>query len=545
MLGQLTIAKRLGLGFGLVLALMIAVAAIGVQRVGLIENSLTRVSEDATVKQRYAINFRGSVHDRAIAIRDAVLVQDDQNLAIQLRDIERLNGLYQTSATGLDQIYASKDANADEKRLLDDIKSSERTTLTLTARLLNLRQQGDLAGAQALLMTDVSPAYKEWLKRINALIDNEEAAIGSDVSFVRVTAANFAWLMSLATAVAVAIGIIASLLIINSIKSTLGAEPNEVARLIRRLASGELNDKIDTRYPDSVMGALKTTATHLSGTITQVRSAAMELMGSSSRLRASSDSNSEQMRLQSSETERMASAIAQMTVTVHEVAGYASRAANASQAADQEVEKGKRVVEGTALAMDELAHVLENAAQSVGQVAQDSQQIETIVAVINSIAERTNLLALNAAIEAARAGEFGRGFAVVADEVRSLATRTQDSTREIREMVGQLQAGAGKTADLMRDSREMARHTVEQTHLAEAALIQIRHEVAAINDMNAQIATAAAQQGVAAQDVSLNINRIHDSAIETAEGSHQVARSSKELSTLADVLTERVSFFKV
>jgi len=545
MLGQLTIAKRLGLGFGLVLALMIAVAAIGVQRVGLIENSLTRVSEDATVKQRYAINFRGSVHDRAIAIRDAVLVQDDQNLAIQLRDIERLNGLYQTSATGLDQIYASKDANADEKRLLDDIKSSERTTLALTARLLNLRQQGDLAGAQALLMTDVSPAYKEWLKRINALIDNEEAAIGSDVSFVRVTAANFAWLMSLATAVAVAIGIIASLLIINSIKSTLGAEPNEVARLIRRLASGELNDKIDTRYPDSVMGALKTTATHLSGTITQVRSAAMELMGSSSRLRASSDSNSEQMRLQSSETERMASAIAQMTVTVHEVAGYASRAANASQAADQEVEKGKRVVEGTALAMDELSHVLENAAQSVGQVAQDSQQIETIVAVINSIAERTNLLALNAAIEAARAGEFGRGFAVVADEVRSLATRTQDSTREIREMVGQLQAGAGKTADLMRDSREMARHTVEQTHLAEAALIQIRHEVAAINDMNAQIATAAAQQGVAAQDVSLNINRIHDSAIETAEGSHQVARSSKELSTLADVLTERVSFFKV
>ncbi|WP_430962179.1 methyl-accepting chemotaxis protein [Pseudomonas syringae] len=351
--------------------------------------------------------------------------------------------------------------------------------------------------------------------------------------------------MSLATAVAVAIGIIASLLIIGSIRSTLGAEPNEVARLIRRLASGELNDKIDTRYPDSVMGALKTTATHLSGTITQVRSAAMELMGSSSRLRASSDSNSEQMRLQSSETERMASAIAQMTVTVHEVAGYASRAANASQAADQEVEKGKRVVEGTALAMDELAQVLENAAQSVGQVAQDSKQIETIVAVINSIAERTNLLALNAAIEAARAGEFGRGFAVVADEVRSLATRTQDSTREIREMVGQLQAGAGKTADLMRDSREMAQHTVEQTHLAESALIQIRHEVAAINDMNAQIATAAAQQGVAAQDVSLNINRIHDAALETAEGSNQVARSSKELSTLADVLTERVSFFKV
>jgi methyl-accepting chemotaxis protein len=545
MLGQLTIAKRLGLGFGLVLALMIAVAAIGVQRVGLIENRLTRVSEDASVKQRYAINFRGSVHDRAIAIRDAVLVHDDTSLEIHLRDIERLNGLYQTSASGLDEIYRAKGSSPDEKRLLDDIKSSERSTLALTDKLLKMRQQGDIDGAQTLLITDVSGAYKEWLKRINGLIDNEEAAIGSDVGFVRVTAAEFAWLMSVATAIAVIIGVIASLLIIRSIKSTLGAEPNEVTRLIRRLASGELNDTIDTRYPDSVMGALKTTASHLSVTITQVRSAAMELMGSSSRMQARSDSNSEQMRFQSGETERMASAIAQMTVTVNEVAGYASRAANASQAADQEVEKGKRVVEGTAAAMDELAKVLENATQSVGQVAQDSKQIETIVAVINSIAERTNLLALNAAIEAARAGEAGRGFAVVADEVRSLATRTQDSTREIRDMVGQLQAGAGKTATLMRDSREMAQHTVEQTHMAEAALIQIRHEVAAINDMNAQIATAAAQQGNAAQDVSLNINRIHDAAIETAEGSNQVARASKELSTLADVLTERVSFFKV
>ncbi|WP_397453924.1 methyl-accepting chemotaxis protein [Pseudomonas sp. NA-150] len=195
--------------------------------------------------------------------------------------------------------------------------------------------------------------------------------------------------------------------------------------------------------------------------------------------------------------------------------------------------------------MHELADVLENAARSVGQVAQDSKAIEAIVTVINAIAERTNLLALNAAIEAARAGEFGRGFAVVADEVRSLATRTQESTQEIRTMVGQLQTGAGVTADLMRDSRERAQRTVEQTHLAEAALVKIRHEVGAINDMNAQIASASAQQRVAAEDVSQNINRIHESALETAVGSNQVARSSKELAGLADVLTEKVSFFKV
>ena len=545
MFKNLSIAKRLGLGFGLVLALMILVTLVGMNRVGLIESTLTDVSEDATVKQRYAINFRGSVHDRAIAIRDAVLVRNDAGLATHLRDIERLDGLYQASAAPMDRIYQTKGASSREQELLTNIKTAERTALAGTAQLLKLRQQGEIDQAQTLLMEQVSGAYKDWLNRINALIDLEEASIGGHVSSVRVTAAQFASLMLLATGIAVVLGIIASLLIIRSIKSTLGAEPHEVAASIRRLAAGELTDKIETSYPNSVMGALKATNLHLSATITEVRSAATALTQSSAQLLSSSDSNSEQMRLQASETQQMATAINQMASTVKEVAGYANKAATATQTADQEVENGKRMVEGTALAMNQLARKLESAADSVGQVSSDSRAIENVVAVINSIAERTNLLALNAAIEAARAGEAGRGFAVVADEVRSLANRTQESTQEIRDMVGQLQTGAVKTADLMRESREMAQHTVEQTHEAQTALVKIRHEVGALNDMNAQIASAAAQQRAVADDVSVNINRIHDAALETAVGSNQVARSSRELSTLADVLTERVSFFKV
>lgn len=545
MFKQLTIGKRLGLGFGLVLALMILITLIGVHRVSIIENTLTDVSEDATIKQRYAINFRGSVHDRAIAVRDAVLVRDDQGLATHLRDIERLNALYQASASPMDQIYQTKGATAREQEFLASIKAAERAALSATDKVLRLRQQGDIDQAQTALMADVSGAYKDWLNRINALIDLEEASIADHIGMVRVTAASFAVLMLIATAVAVALGVVASLLIIRSVKSTLGAEPHEVAASIRRLASGELTQAIETPYPDSVMGALKVTNAHLSATINQVRAAAMDLMGSSSQLRASSDSNSEQMRLQATETEHMATAIGQMAGTVKEVAGYAAKAANATETADQEVEHGKLMVEGTAKAMHELAYKLESAADSVGKVSEDSQSIETIVAVINAIAERTNLLALNAAIEAARAGEAGRGFAVVADEVRSLATRTQESTQEIRNMVGQLQAGAGVTAGLMRESREMAHRTVQQTQEAQTALVKIRHEVGALNDMNAQIASAAAQQGAVAEDVSQNINRIHDSAREAAVGSNQVALSSKELSQLADQLTARVSFFKV
>ncbi len=545
MFKNLSIAKRLGLGFGLVLALMILVTLVGVNRVHLMESALTDVSEDATVKQRYAINFRGSVHDRAIALRDAVLVRNDAGLATHLRDIERLDGLYQASAAPMDRIYQAKGASPREQELLANIKTAERTALSATEKLLKLRQQGEIDQAQTLLMEQVSGAYKDWLARINALIDLEEASISGHITSVRVTAAQFASLMLLSTGIAVVLGIIASLLIIRSLKSTLGAEPHQVAASIRRLAAGELTDKVKTAYPDSVMGALKATNLHLSATITEVRSAAAALTHSSAQLLSSSDSNSEQMRLQASETQQMATAINQMAATVKEVAGYANQAANATQTADNEVENGKRVVEGTAQAMDQLARKLESAADSVGQVSSDSRAIENVVAVINSIAERTNLLALNAAIEAARAGEAGRGFAVVADEVRSLANRTQESTQEIRDMVGQLQTGAVKTADLMRESREMAQRTVEQTHEAQTALVKIRHEVGALNDMNAQIASAAAQQRAVADDVSVNINRIHDAALETAVGSNQVARSSRELSTLADVLTDRVSFFKV
>jgi methyl-accepting chemotaxis protein len=545
MFGPLTVAKRLALGFGLILTLMLVVSVIGNQRVGFIDRTLTSVEDGAAVKQRHAINFRGSVHDRAIAIRDAVLVDSDRALQRHLADIDRLKTFYRDNARAMDELFTATDATATERELLSAIKAIERQTLALTSTLLDQRQAGDVQAAQRFLLDQVAPAYTEWLARVNAFIDHQEDVIAADVAAVRATAGNFNQLNLMVTGLAVLLGAAIAWIIIRRLRSTLGAEPEAVSEAIRQLADGVLDQNLSTRYPDSVMGALQDTVGRLAGIIREVRSAAEELKAASVELEATSDNNSKQVRVQASESEQMATAIHQMAATVNEVSGFAANAATATQKADQEVASGNRVVQETASAIGDLAETLEQAADTVQTVSEESANIEKIIEVINAIAEQTNLLALNAAIEAARAGSHGRGFAVVADEVRSLASRTQESTREIQDMIGSLQSGATAAADVMENSRHLASATVEKTRAAERALASIREEVGAINDMNAQIASASEEQSSVAEEVNLNISRIHDATVETSAGSEQVAGSSRDLAVLSGQLESRVSLFRI
>ncbi len=251
------------------------------------------------------------------------------------------------------------------------------------------------------------------------------------------------------------------------------------------------------------------------------------------------------MNRQSAETERVAEAIGAMSASVNEVAQKAQRAAEAATEADKESQQGFQVVRATSQAIEELAGEVMQTSEALMNLKADSLNIGTVLDVIRGIAEQTNLLALNAAIEAARAGEQGRGFAVVADEVRSLASRTQQSTREIQTMIERLQNGANIAVEVMQSGLSKAQGSVQQAQQAGRSLESITAMVDTIRSMNVQIAAAARQQQQNAQHISSSVDNIRTIGTEATQGALHIAQASHDLSRLASAQQGEVIRFKL
>ncbi len=347
----------------------------------------------------------------------------------------------------------------------------------------------------------------------------------------------------------IAIGVIAIVLLTLNWYIGRSLKPlNEVKTVLTAVADGDLTSEINISSNDEIgqiLASVDAMVTRLRHMIKDVTQSTMTMASSSNEMLGITETTSNGVQQQQQQIELVATAMNEMTSTVQEVANHAQQAADSATHADQEASQGRQIVDETTAAIGSLEQEIESAAVVIKKVESDSVQIGTVLDVIKSIAEQTNLLALNAAIEAARAGEQGRGFAVVADEVRTLASRTQQSTQEIHEMIEQLQNGAQEAVAAMANSQEKATSAVERAASAGNSLSAITEKVTTISQMNLQIATAADEQSKVSEEINQNVVDISRVAEQSADGARQTAVASGELSEHASQVQQLVSQFRV
>jgi len=323
---------------------------------------------------------------------------------------------------------------------------------------------------------------------------------------------------------------------------------NKLIANIEQCAQGDLSVKIEANglKDTRVLGnSLLTLVEAFRNQVSELQTNATSLSNSAGELSIITTETNQAIQQQTQETEQVATAINEMAATVHEVATHAEEAASAAQNADKATSDGTKVVDDTIGQIDMMATDIENATKVIQRLKEESENIGSVMDVIQGIAEQTNLLALNAAIEAARAGEQGRGFAVVADEVRVLASRTQESTQEIQSMIDKIQAGSTDAMQAMEESKNRTQATVTQAATAGESLKVIADAVTNISEMNIQIASAAEEQSAVAENINKNIESINQVANVTSRGATQTAQSSDSLANLADSLQALVAKFKL
>jgi len=335
-----------------------------------------------------------------------------------------------------------------------------------------------------------------------------------------------------------------SVLITRSIVQPL----NKALEASETIAAGDLSHPLagdGKDEPGRLLDALALMQESLRSAISQIANSSTQLASATEQLTAVAEESSRSLEEQTGEVQQAASAVNEMTAAVEEVARNASETSEYSSQSAEAAEEGRGKVQETVASMGVMSDEISNSSELVNGLANQARDIGKVMDVIIAIAEQTNLLALNAAIEAARAGEAGRGFAVVADEVRALAHRTQISSKEIGDIVNNIQTGTGGAVTSMQASSERAVQTLEVAQAAGEALDRIAEGINDINERNQVIASAAEEQASVAREVDQNLVKISDIASQSSAGANQTRISAEELSRLAVELNTLVGRFKL
>jgi len=321
-----------------------------------------------------------------------------------------------------------------------------------------------------------------------------------------------------------------------------------ISEIANAISQNDISHECQVQSNDmigEIIDAFNQMASNLRNMIGQISGSTTQLAAAAEQTTAITEETSRGVHQQQAEIDSIAAAMNEMTSTVQEVARNAADASSAADSADSESRNGALVATEAIGGIDALKSQVDSAAQVIRDLEKESEHIGSVLDVIRGIAEQTNLLALNAAIEAARAGEQGRGFAVVADEVRTLASRTQQSTQEIQDMITRLQDGAGNAVKVMEGAQGKAQESSELVEKAAESLAMIVGSVSAINDMNTMIASAVEEQSAVTAEMQTNMNNIREVADRSADGAQQTAQASEELARLAAEQQSLVAQFRM
>ncbi|WP_248745911.1 methyl-accepting chemotaxis protein [Pseudomonas sp. MWU12-2037] len=539
-LRNMNIAPRAFLGFAFIALLVIVLGVFSQTRMTVIRQA----SIDMETNQLPSVGYLGNLIEGVLRLRllsFRVLINREP---ADLQEAEtRISALVEKVRKD-QKSYADLPAEGEELAKYKEFAATLDSYMRDQSQMVELSRQNKVDEMRNLINNQIKAGTDLMGAQLNRLVEINKAGAkaASHLAGEEYSTASFG--IILVSVVAALMTVLLAWLLTRSIVAPL----NQAVEAAETIAGGNLTKAIVVEGKDEparLLGALTKMQGNLRKTIEQISGSATQLASAAEELSAVTEESSRGLQQQNNEIEQAATAVNEMTSAVEEVARNAVSTSEASQQSNQAARDGRDRVVQTVEAIQAMTQDVQSTSVLIEGLATQGRDIGQVLDVIRAIAEQTNLLALNAAIEAARAGEAGRGFAVVADEVRALAHRTQQSTKEIEQMVAGIQNGTGQAVQSMQQSNQRTQSTLETARAAGVALEQITQSINLINERNLVIASASEEQAQVSREVDRNLVNIRDLASQSAAGANQTSAASHELSRLAVDLNAMVARFVI
>lgn len=543
-LSKLKVKTRLAIGFGILVSLMMLLTILGIQKVNFIDSTLAEVTDVNSLKQRYAINYRGSVHDRAIAIRDVAIARNSSEVNTLESEIRKLEQFYNQSELRMQNMLNDNVIfSSEEREIINDIDAIKLSTLPLIETILAQKKQGQ--DVTDTVLDQARPAFVAWLNSINQFIDYQEKLNQQLTPEARAMAGGFQNLMLVLSAVALVISVIVGIAIERSFRCSLGGEPHDAQHAIQIMANGDLTQRYSSQYSGSILDSLSAMSNKLIDIVGNIRGASNQLAEQVKEVSYGSSQVLETAQQQSMLTEEMMDKLEIMRASIEDIAHIVDLSEQNSVATSEHAVQGRELIITVAGQMEKVTEAVNGTVVQVKQLEAKTRDIGGIVNMISEISDQTNLLALNAAIEAARAGESGRGFAVVADEVRNLAQRTGAATTQIETLLKEVQAQTLVSVSAMENTQPQVEECQLNTSDASNLLVNIEQQAQDTLSRVRDIVTATNNQVIVVNEVVVAMDQISSMSRESIDLMTNNEVAGKKLADLSNHLKQEVAYFNV